>query len=85
MAPSATRARFEPDRIQQFATGNEGKQAGETTRGQDEAYVLLRPFLLGQINRHIGTETGQHSGVEKIDSVKSGEARARRRGNGSIR
>ena len=46
------------DRIQQFAARRESKQTGETARGKDEADVLLRPFLLGQINGYIGTETG---------------------------
>jgi hypothetical protein len=37
------------DCIQQFATRHEGKQAGETARGEDEADILLSPFLLSQI------------------------------------
>jgi hypothetical protein len=32
------------DCIQQFATRHEGKQAGETARGEDEADILLSPF-----------------------------------------
>src|SRR5262249_1720272 len=64
---------------------HEGKQAGKTARGQDEAYVLLRPFLLGQINGYIGTETSQHRSIEKIDSVKAVQARTRWRRTSSIR
>src|SRR6266436_408111 len=84
LAPSATRARFERDRIQQFAAGHEGKQASETTRGQNETDVLLRPFLLGQINGYIGTEASQHSSIEKIDPIKAVQARTRWRGFSSI-
>ena len=36
------------DCIQQFVTRHEGKQAGETARGEDEADILLSPFLLSQ-------------------------------------
>src|SRR5215471_14750035 len=68
------------DCIQQFATRHEGKQAGETARGKDEADILLSPFLLGQINGYIGTETSQHGRIEKIDSVKTVQARTRWRG-----
>src|SRR5262249_38715495 len=55
-----------------------------TARGEDEADVLLRPFLLSQINGYIGTETSQHGRIEKIDPVKAVQARTRRRGFGSI-
>src|SRR5215472_8133716 len=68
------------DCIQQFATRHEGKQAGETARGKDEADILLSPFLLSQINGYIGTETSQHGRIEKIDSVKTVQARTRWRG-----
>src|SRR6516225_1266475 len=64
--------------------GYKGKQASETARSQDETNVLLRPFLLGQINGHIRTETSQYSGIEKIDSVKAVQARTRWRGFSSI-
>ena len=73
------------DRIQQFAAGHEGKQTSETARSQDEADVLLRPFLLGQIDGYIGTETSQHGSVEKIDSVKAVQARTRWRGTSGVR
>src|SRR5262249_37866229 len=68
------------DCIQQFATRHKGKQAGETARGKDEADILLSPFLLSQINGYIGTETSQHGRIEKIDSVKTVQARTRWRG-----
>src|SRR5262249_46455457 len=68
------------DCIQQFATRHEGKQAGETARGEDEADILLSPFLLSQINGYIGTETSQHGRIEKIDCVKTVQARTRWRG-----
>ncbi|TMK07234.1 MAG: hypothetical protein E6G75_23675 [Alphaproteobacteria bacterium] len=71
-------------RIQQLATRHEGKQAGETARGEDEADILLSPFLLGQINGYIGTETSQHGRIEKIDSVKTVQARTRWRGFSSM-
>jgi hypothetical protein len=44
--------------------------------GQDEAYVLLRPILLGQIDSYIGTESSQRGSVEEIDAIKAVEARA---------
>src|SRR5262249_40808567 len=68
------------DCIQQFATRHEGKQASETARGKDEADIFLSPFLLSQINGYIGTETSQHGRIEKIDSVKTVQARTRWRG-----
>src|SRR5260370_1332991 len=67
-----------------LATRHEGKQAGETARGEDEADILLSPFLLGQINGYIGTETSQHGRIEKIDSVKTVQARTRWRGFSSM-
>src|SRR5262252_4916727 len=70
--------------IQQFATRHEGKQASETARGEDEADILLSPFLLSQINGYIGTETSQHGRIEKIDSVKTVQARTRWRGFSSM-
>src|SRR5262249_19548168 len=49
-------------------------------RGKDETDILLSPFLLSQINGYIGTETSQHGRIEKIDSVKTVQARTRWRG-----
>src|SRR6476619_7351207 len=72
------------DCIQQLATRHEGKQAGETARGEDEADIRLSPFLLGQINGYIGTETSQHGRIEEIDSVKTVQARTRWRGFSSM-
>src|SRR5437016_10057542 len=72
------------DCIQQLATRHEGKQAGETARGEDDADIPLSPFLLGQINGYIGTETSQHGRIEKIDSVKTVQARTRWRGFSSM-
>src|SRR5438128_12272450 len=75
---------LQADCIQQLATRHEGKQAGETARGEDEADIFLSPFLLGQINGYIGTETSQHGRIEKIDSVKTVQARTRWRGFSSM-
>src|SRR5262245_34005124 len=83
LAASAARARFERT-VKQFATRRQSKQAGETARGEDEADGFLRPFLLGQINGDIGTETSQHGRIEKIDPVKAVQARTRWRGLSSI-
>jgi hypothetical protein len=49
------------DQIQQFAAGDLSEQAGETARGQDEANVLLRPVLAGQISGHVGSEASQQT------------------------
>src|SRR6516165_6670173 len=81
LAPSAARARFERT-VSSSSPPGMCKQTSETARSQDEADVLLRPFLLGQ--NHIRTETSQHSGIEKIDSVKTVQARTRWRGFSSI-
>jgi hypothetical protein len=84
LPPSAARALFERAVSSSSPPGHEGKQTSETARSQDEADVLLRPFLLGQINGHIRTETSQYSGIEKIDAVKAVQARTRWRGFSSI-
>jgi hypothetical protein len=55
-----------------------------TARGEDEADILLSPFLLSQINGYIGTETSQHGRIEKIDSVNTVQARTRWRGFSSM-
>src|SRR5262245_12231439 len=84
LAASAARARFERTMSSSSSTRRQNKQAGETARGEDEADVLLRPFLLDQINGYIGTEASQHGRIEKIDPVKAVQARTRRRGFSSI-
>src|SRR5262245_52860466 len=61
------------DHVKQFATRRQSKQVGETARGEDEADVLLRPFLLGQINGYIGTEASQHGRIEKIEFSSIGQ------------
>ena len=54
------------DCIQQLATRHEGKQAGETARGEDEADILLSPFLLSQINGYIGTKPANMAALKKL-------------------
>src|ERR1700736_2234935 len=65
--------------IQQLAPRHLTEQAGESTCAQNEADLLLRPFLIGQINGHIWTEACQHPAKEEIDSVKTVETRRGRR------
>src|SRR5262249_20648000 len=67
------------DSIQQFASRQLAEQAGETARGQDEADVFLRPFLVSQISGQIGTEPSQNTGKEKVDSIEAAETDIRRR------
>src|SRR5262249_45388608 len=67
------------DAIQQFASRELAEQAGETARGQGKTDIFLRPFLLGQISGHIGTEPSQNTGKEKVDSVEAAETGMRRR------
>jgi hypothetical protein len=67
------------DGIQQFASRELTEQAGKTARGQDEADIFLRPFLVSQISGHIGTEPSQNTGEEKVDSIEAAETGIRRR------
>ena len=57
-APAATSARFERNSVQQLAARHLAKQAGDAARGQNETYICLRPFLIGQISSNIGSEAG---------------------------
>src|SRR5262245_23267805 len=68
------------DDIQQFAAGDLTEQARETARSQDEADIVLRPFLVGEISGHVGAEPGRNTGNEKVDSVEATKTCMRRRG-----
>ena len=41
--------------------------------------ILLGPFLIGQIDRHVGTEASQCRGKEEIHPIKAAKARRGRR------
>jgi len=47
---------FRARSIQQLAPRHLTEQTGERTCAENEADLLLRPFLIGQIDGHVGTE-----------------------------
>lgn len=44
--------------VQQLAARHLAEQAGYAARSQNETYVCLRPFLIGQISSNVGAEAG---------------------------
>ena len=50
-----------------------------TARSENQPYICLRPFLVGEISGDVGAKTSQCGSKEKIDAVEAVKARTRSR------
>ena len=79
LAPTAITARLERTLSNSSPPGSWLKQAGDAARSENQPYICLRPFLVGEISSNVGAEACQYGRQEKIDAVEAVKARTRSR------